>query len=193
MRNEVRICGFGGQGVVMAGHVLGKAAAAYDGLTAIQTQSYGPEARGGAARSEVVIADRPIGYPRLLSANILVAMSQEAFRKFKTDLREDAVVIVDPDLVIDHEVDRKTYLVPATRIAEELGNKITANIVMVGALTAITRIVTREAMIQSVLESVPSRFRDLNQRAFEEGYRAGEAALAQEQSVTPTATEPAYA
>jgi 2-oxoglutarate ferredoxin oxidoreductase subunit gamma len=193
MRNEVRICGFGGQGVVMAGHVLGKAAAAYDGLTAIQTQSYGPEARGGAARSEVVIADRPIGYPRLLSANILVAMSQEAFRKFKTDLREDAVVIVDPDLVIDHEVDRKTYLVPATRIAEELGNKITANIVMVGALTAITRIVTREAMIQSVLESVPSRFRDLNQRAFEEGYRAGEAALAQEQSGTPTATEPAYA
>lgn len=193
MRNEVRICGFGGQGVVMAGHVLGKAAAAYDGLTAIQTQSYGPEARGGAARSEVVIADRPIGYPRLLSANILVAMSQEAFRKFKTDLREDAIVIVDPDLVIDHEVDRKTYLVPATRIAEELGNKITANIVMIGALTSITGVVTREAMIQSVLESVPSRFRDLNRRAFEEGYRAGEAALAQEQSGRPAPTEPAYA
>lgn len=176
MRHEVRICGFGGQGVVLAGHVLGKAAAVYDGLTAIQTQSYGPEARGGAARSEVVISDRPIGYPRVILPNILVAMSQEAFRKYHNDLRPDAQVIIDPDLVIDHDGKSTMYRIPATRIAEGLGNTITANIVMIGALTAITRIVSREAMLQSVLESVPARFQELNRRAFEAGYRAGQVA-----------------
>jgi 2-oxoglutarate ferredoxin oxidoreductase subunit gamma len=179
MKTEVRICGFGGQGVVLAGHVLGKAAAAYDNLTAIQTQSYGPEARGGAARSEVVISDKPIGYPRIVSADILVAMSQEAFHKFKNDVKEGGMVIVDPELVIDHEVDRATYKVPASRIADNLGNKIIANIVMLGGLAAIARPVTREAMLESVLESVPARFKDLNRKAFEAGYAAGEEALAQ--------------
>lgn len=181
MKREVRICGFGGQGVVLAGHVLGKAAAAFDNLTAIQTQSYGPEARGGAARSEVVISDKPIGYPRIVSADILVAMSQEAFHKFRSDLKEHAVVIVDPDLVLDHEVDRRTYTVPATRLAEGLGNKITANIVMLGAVTAITGVVSRDAIIASVLESVPARFKELNQRALEAGFAAGEAALTREE------------
>ncbi len=183
MRLEVRICGFGGQGVVLAGHVLGKAAATGDGLTAIQTQSYGPEARGGAARSEVVISDKAIGYPRIVSADILVAMSQEAFHKFKGDLKETGVVIVDPDLVIDHEVARKTYTVCATQIAEDLGNKITANIVMLGALTAIAKPVSREAMLQSVLESVPARFQDLNRRAIEAGFAAGDEALSLEESL----------
>ncbi len=186
MKQEIRICGFGGQGVVLAGHVLGKAAAAYDGLTAILTQSYGPEARGGAARTEVVISDRAIGYPRIVSADILVAMSQEAFRKFKDDIREHGIVIVDPDLVIEHEVERKTYLVPSTRIAEELGNKITANVVMVGALTSITEVVTRDAMMQSVLETVPARFKDLNRRALEAGFRAGEEARSVETTLALT-------
>lgn len=181
MRQEVRIGGFGGQGVVLAGHVLGKAAAAFDGLTAIQTQSYGPEARGGAARSEVVISDKPIGYPRIVTANILVAMSQESFHKFKHELKEHAVVIVDPDLVIDHEVERRIYTVRATKIAEELGNKITANIVMLGALTAITGVVSRSAIIEAVMESVPSRFRDLNRRALEAGFSAGESELTREE------------
>lgn len=183
MKKEIRIGGFGGQGVVLAGHVLGKAAAAYDNLNAIQTQSYGPEARGGAARSEVVISDKPIGYPRIVSADVLVAMSQEAFRKFKDDVKDNGVVIVDPDLVIEHEVNRKTYTVCATQIAEDLGNKITANIVMLGALTAISRVVSREAMTQSVLESVPSRFIELNRRALEAGFAAGEEALTLEESL----------
>ncbi len=178
MKQEIRICGFGGQGVVLAGHVLGKAAAAFDGLNAIQTQSYGPEARGGAARSEVIISDAPVGYPRIVSADVLVAMSQEAFQKFKTDLKEQAIVILDPDLVIDQTLDRPAYHVPASRIAENLGNKIIANIVMLGALTSIAQIVSRKAMLEAVLETVPARFKDLNQRAFEAGYEAGEAARA---------------
>jgi 2-oxoglutarate ferredoxin oxidoreductase subunit gamma len=188
MKQEVRICGFGGQGVVLAGHVLGKAAAAYDGLTAILTQSYGPEARGGAARTEVVVADGPIGYPRIVTADILVAMSQEAFSKFKNDVRENGTVIIDPDLVIHHDVERTTYLVPSTRIAEELGNKIIANIVMMGALTTISGLVSREAMIESVLESVPSRFQELNRKALEAGFAAGEQALAQGQPSVAAAT-----
>jgi 2-oxoglutarate ferredoxin oxidoreductase subunit gamma len=177
MRHEIRICGFGGQGVVLAGHVLGKAAAAYDGLTAIQTQSYGPEARGGAARSEVIISDQKIGYPRIVSTTILVAMSQEAFHKFRGDLNEQAIVLVDPDLVLDHQVDRPTYRVMATRIAEELGNKIIANIVMVGALAAVASPVTRNAIIDSVMESVPDRFKELNRRALDAGFQAGEEAI----------------
>lgn len=179
MKKEIRICGFGGQGVVLAGHVLGKAAAAFDGLSAIQTQSYGPEARGGAARSEVVIADVPIGYPRIVTADILVAMSQEAFSKFKDDVREGGVIIFDPDLVIEQETSGRAYQVPASRIAESMGNKIIANIVMLGALTAIARPVSKEAMTEAVMESVPARFKDLNRRALEEGYKAGEAALAE--------------
>lgn len=178
MKKEVRICGFGGQGVVLAGHVLGKAAAAYDGLSAIQTQSYGPEARGGAARSEVIISDGPIGYPRVVSADIVVALSQEAFNKFTENLKDDCIVIVDPDLVHDHTIDRPIYKVGAAKIAEELGNKIIANIVMLGALTAIAKPVSIEAMTESVLESVPSRFRDLNKRALERGYQAGQEAVA---------------
>lgn len=179
MKKEVRICGFGGQGVVLAGHVLGKAAAAYDNLNAIQTQSYGPEARGGAARSEVVISDKPIGYPRVVTADILVAMSEEAYQKFHADVRDGALVIVDPDLVLSFNKEDKIYQVPASRIAEELGNKIIANIVMLGALTTISEVTTKEAMTESVLESVPSRFKDLNKLALERGFQAGEEAKAQ--------------
>lgn len=177
MKKEVRICGFGGQGVVLAGHALGKAAAAFDNLVAIQTQSYGPEARGGAARSEVVISDKSIGYPRIVQADILVAMSLEAFQKFKDDVREDGVVIYDPDLVVDAEVDRKSYKVPASQIAQDMGNKIIANIVMLGALTTITNVVSKEAMVSSVLESVPARFKDLNRSALEKGFQVGEEVL----------------
>jgi len=179
MKKEVRICGFGGQGVVLAGHVLGKAAAAYDNLHAIQTQSYGPEARGGAARSEVVISDKPIGYPRIVTADILVAMSQEAFLKFTSDVRQDGLIIVDPDLVLDPIVDKTMYKVYASRIADELGNKIIANIVMLGALIAISGIVSRDAITGSVLESVPARFKELNTRALERGFQAGKEALGQ--------------
>lgn len=177
MRQEIRICGFGGQGVITAAVILGKAAAVFDNLIANQTQSYGPEARGGAAKAEVVISSQPIGYPCVLSADVVVAMSQEAFTKYKRDVKVNGIVIVDPDLVIDHRIDHPVYKVRATEIAEGLGNTIVANIVMLGALTAIAQPVSREAIIASTLESVPARFTDLNRRALEAGFQAGEDAV----------------
>lgn len=177
MRQEIRICGFGGQGVITAAVILGKAATVYDGLIANQTQSYGPEARGGAAKSEVIISSEPIGYPCVIAADVLVAMSQEAFNKYHAGVKDSGIVIVEPDLVTDHATDRRLYAVQATRIAEELGNTIVANIVMLGALIGIAQPVSREAIIASTLESVPSRFQELNRQALEAGFEAAERAL----------------
>lgn len=178
MRQEIRICGFGGQGVITAAVILGKAAAVFDELIACQTQSYGPEARGGAAKAEVVISDQVIGYPCVRAADVLVALSQEAFRKYKQAVKSDGIVIVDPDLVIDHTISQVVYKVRATAIAEDLGNTIVTNIVMLGALVAIAQPVSWDAMLTATLESVPSRFTDLNRRALEAGYAAGMEACA---------------
>jgi 2-oxoglutarate ferredoxin oxidoreductase subunit gamma len=175
MRKEIRICGFGGQGVITAAVILGKAAAVFDGLVACQVQSYGPEARGGAARAEVIIADQPIGYPGISTADILVAMSQEAFTRYSCELNPDGLIIADPDTVFNRETNQPLYPIPSTRIAEDLGNVVVANIVMLGALTALTRVVTPEAMLAATLASVPSRFKALNQHALEAGIAAGQA------------------
>lgn len=169
MRKEIRICGFGGQGVITAAVILGKAAAVYAGLTACQVQSYGPEARGGAARAEVIIADGPIGYPGVSAADILVAMSQEAFTRYGREVRPGALIIIDPDIVFGADVPPTAQPVRATRIAEELGNPVVANIVMLGALAALSGVVSPEAMLEATLASVPARFKDLNRQALEAG------------------------
>jgi 2-oxoglutarate ferredoxin oxidoreductase subunit gamma len=173
MRQEIRICGFGGQGVITAAVILGKAAAVYDGLIACQVQSYGPEARGGAARAEVIIADGPIGYPGVSTADILVAMSQEAFTRYGREVKPGCVIIIDPDIVFSHDVPQTIYPVRATKIAEDLGNAVAANIVMLGALTALTGAVSQEAIMAATLASVPARFKDLNRSALEAGFAAG--------------------
>jgi 2-oxoglutarate ferredoxin oxidoreductase subunit gamma len=173
MRNEIRICGFGGQGVITAAVILGKAAAVYDGLTACQVQSYGPEARGGAARAEVIIADGPIGYPAVTSANILVAMSQEAFTRYGREVRPDGVIIVDPDLVFSWDLPHTVYPVRSTRIAEGLGNGVVANIVMLGALAALTGAVSADGLTAATVDSVPARFEALNREALAAGLAAG--------------------
>lgn len=172
MRQEIRISGFGGQGVITAAVILGKAAAVYDNLIASQTQSYGPEARGGAAKSEVIISSDPIGYPCVIAADVMVAMSQEAFHKYHTGVKPTGIIIIDPDLVIDYNQERTLYKVRATRIADDLGNTVVANIVMLGALVALTQPVSREAIFASTLESVPKRFQDLNKQALEAGFQA---------------------
>lgn len=177
MKKEVRICGFGGQGVILAGFIIGKAASVYENYQAVQSQSYGPEARGGAARSEIIISDEKIGYPRPLSVDILLAMSQESFDSYRKDIRDDTVIIVDPDLVKKHDIGRPLYKVHAQKIAEELGNKIVTNIVMVGAFTSISGLLKPEAVKESVIDSVPKRFIDLNVKAFERGFEAGKNAL----------------
>ena len=177
MRKEIRISGFGGQGVVLAGYILGKAFSLYQGLEAVMTQSYGPEARGGAARSEVIVSDEKIGYPRPTGVDLLVAMSQESFDTYRDDLNKDTKIVVDPDLVPRHDIGRPVYTVQAQKIAESLGNKIVTNIVMVGASTAIFGLLDEEAVKKSVLDSVPKRFIELNEKAYMKGLEAGKNAL----------------
>ena len=128
MRQEVRIGGFGGQGVIMTGIVIGKAASLFDGKNAVQTQSYGPEARGGASKTEVVISDEPIDYPKVQAPDIFIAMSQTALMKYKDDLKEEGILIIDPDLVNEDDIadfvaDKKIKLfrAPATRTATHDG------------------------------------------------------------------------
>ena len=177
MKKDIRICGFGGQGVILAGFIIGKAASVFENYHAVQSQSYGPEARGGAARSEVIISDEKIGYPRPIGVDCLVAMSQESFDTYRDDIRDDAVIILDPDLVKKHDIGRPLYKVHALKIAEELGNKIVTNIVMVGAFASIYGLLKPEAVKDSVIDSVPKRFTDLNVKAFERGLEAGKNAL----------------
>jgi 2-oxoglutarate ferredoxin oxidoreductase subunit gamma len=177
MKKEIRICGFGGQGVILAGFIIGKAASVFQNYQAVQSQSYGPEARGGAARSEIIISDKKIGYPRPLGVDVLLAMSQESFDSYRDDIRDDTIIVVDPDLVKKHEIGRPLYKVHAQEIAEKLGNKIVTNIVMVGAFTSISGILNPESVKESVIDSVPKRFTELNIKAFERGLEAGKNAL----------------
>lgn len=169
-RYEIRIAGFGGQGVVTAGYVLGRAACLFDGKNATQTQSYGPEARGGACTSEVVISEDVVDYPKVINPDVLLAMSQEAYVRYGEDIKNGGVIIVDKDLVsVENRRRGVTYFeVPSTAVAEELGNKIVANIVMLGALVALTDVVSREAIRRSVEERFP-KAAEINLRALEKG------------------------
>ena len=173
MKKEMRICGFGGQGVILSGFIFGKAASVFMDYNAVKSQSYGPEARGGAARSEVIISDEKIGYPRPTSVDFFIAMSQEAFDTYRKDIRKDTVVVIDPDLVPKHNIGQPVHKVHAQKIAEKLGNKIVTNIVMVGAATAIFDVLKHDAVREAVIDSVPKKFIELNKKAFEEGLEAG--------------------
>ena len=173
MKKEIRICGFGGQGVILSGFIIGKAASVFMEYHAVQSQSYGPEARGGAARSEVIISDEKIGYPRPTSVDFFIAMSQEAFDTYRKDIRKDTVIVVDPDLVPKNNIGQPVHKVHAQQIAEKLGNKIVTNIVMVGAATAIFDVLKHDAVREAVIDSVPKRFIELNKEAFEKGLEAG--------------------
>jgi 2-oxoglutarate ferredoxin oxidoreductase subunit gamma len=170
MRKEIRIAGFGGQGIVLAGRILGEAAI-NAGFKAVQTQSYGPESRGGAARSEVVISDKKIDYPRVMEADILVALSQPSYDKYHDDVKKNTMVIVDANLVESH--DKKLKKVQFTKIADSLGKKIVANIVMLGYLTAILDVVPKKKMSETIKNNIPKGTEKINLKAFEEGYKLG--------------------
>lgn len=175
LRWEVRISGLGGQGILMAGYVLGKAASLFDDRYAVQIESYGPEARGSRARTDVVISTEEIDYPYVGEPDVLIALSQDAFNYYSKTLERDGVIIVDEDLVeVEGDLEGvKLFRVPATRIALDLGRKIVANIVMLGAFSAITRIVSFDALKSAVLESVPRGTEELNLRALEAGWNFG--------------------
>ena len=173
-RREVRLSGFGGQGIILAGHIIGQAASIFDGKNATFVQDYGPEARGGACRADVVISDEPALYPYIIAPSVLVAMSQEAYNKYHDRNNHDALVIIDEDLVKPIQtVGRKLLTMPATRIAEELGRVAVANVVMLGFLSAVTDVVSLQAMKKSILASVPKGTEELNMKAMERGYAYG--------------------
>jgi 2-oxoglutarate ferredoxin oxidoreductase subunit gamma len=175
-RTEIRLTGFGGQGIILSGYIIGKAAAIHDKKQATFTQSYGPESRGGACSAQVIISDEPVSYPHLINPSILVVMSQEAYNKYAPTLRDGVLLIVDQDLVEmgDLPGDVKLLSVPATCLAEELGRKIVANIVMLGFFAAVTDVISVEAMREAVRTSVPKGTEELNLRAFEKGYEYGQ-------------------
>ncbi|MBA4180860.1 MAG: pyruvate ferredoxin oxidoreductase [Anaerolinea sp.] len=175
-RHEVRLAGFGGQGIILSGYILGKAAALYDGKDAVFSQSYGPEARGGACAAEVVIDDDAVDYPVLTRPDILVLMSQEAAIKYSADMADDAVVLIDDDLVTAG-AGRMVYGAPTTRIAEEMGRRLVANIAMLGFLTGATSVVGRAAMEEAIRTTVPPKTIDLNLRAFGAGFDHGQRAV----------------
>jgi len=179
MRKDIRIAGFGGQGIILAGIVIGKAAALHDNIYAVQTQSYGPEARGGASRTEIVVSNEDVDYPKVQNPDIFVAMSHTALIAYLDDLKDNGILIVDPDMISEEEVmpfvqkhNIKLYKAPATRTAaEEIGIKIVANIVMIGAITRITKVVSEEAARVAIAESVPPGTEKKNLAAFEAGLK----------------------
>lgn len=170
-RTEVRIGGFGGQGIVLAGVLLGRAALD-DGRHAVQNQSYGAEARGGAARSEVIVADGPIVYPEVVAPDILVCLSQAALDRYLKDLRPEGVLVVDAELVaqVPHWPGRGLCEQPFTAVAErELGRAIAANMVMLGFVAALTGVVGLPALKRAVAAGAPAGTEALNLRAVERG------------------------
>jgi 2-oxoglutarate ferredoxin oxidoreductase subunit gamma len=173
-RREIRIAGFGGQGVVLSGAIVGKAASIYDKGFAALTQSYGPEARGGSCTAEVVISREPIDYPYVTSPQVIIILAQEAYAKYGQSLPEGTLVIIDPDLVSpDPSHNPAPLSMPATRMAREMGRVVVANIIMLGFLAAVSDLVSQEALRSSVLASVPEGTGDFNLKAFDLGYNYG--------------------
>jgi 2-oxoglutarate ferredoxin oxidoreductase subunit gamma len=168
MRKEIRIAGFGGQGVVLAGYILGKACSIYAGLEAVMTQSHGPEARGGASSADLVISEEPIAYPFVQCPDYLVVLSQEAYTKFRPTCKTTVQVFIDEDLVVPQDGD-KVYSVPATQLAEDIGRRIVANVVMLGFFTATSGLVEAQTMHRALEASVKAKTLSLNLDAFKAG------------------------
>ncbi len=178
MKKEILITGFGGQGIVLAGQVLGMAACITDHLESTLTQSYGPEARGGACSAQVIISNEAIHYPYVRNPDILVCMSQTGYDKYCTLLKPDGTLIIDQDMVKSTDsMSGKIFPIPATRIAEELGRKMMANIVMLGFVTAVTGAASLKGMLASVADSVPKGTEGANIAAFNKGHDFGQALL----------------
>lgn len=173
--SEIRITGLGGQGVILSGYIIGKAASLYNNQHATLTQSFGPEARGSACSAQVIVSDEKVLYPYITVPQVLIAMSNDGYVKYKDTIARDAIILYEKDLVkiTEHDPKIKAYGVPATRIAEELGRKIILNIVMLGFFGSITELIAREALHKAVEYSVPSGTEELNLKAFNKGYDFG--------------------
>jgi 2-oxoglutarate ferredoxin oxidoreductase subunit gamma len=174
-KTEIKIGGFGGQGVILSGYIIGRAASIYDNKYATMIQAFGPEARGSSASAQLIISDETITYPYITTPNLMVLMSQEAYTKFSLELVTGGTLITEEELVTPNNLrkDIKHFSIPATRFAEELGRKMVLNIVMMGFTTAISHVVSEKAMIEAVKVSVPKGTEDLNLKAFLNGLEYG--------------------
>jgi 2-oxoglutarate ferredoxin oxidoreductase subunit gamma len=175
MTTEIRFSGFGGQGIIRLALISGKALSLYGDKYATMNQSFGPEARGSACASQLLVSDDRILYPYITVPQILICMSQEAYDLYEPGLSDKGILIIDTDLVKPRDVRDKIkfFSVPSTRFAEELGNRIFANLIMLGFFTAVTKITTPEVMKKALPGLVPDRFLDLNMKAFDKGYDFG--------------------
>jgi 2-oxoglutarate ferredoxin oxidoreductase subunit gamma len=175
-KSELRIGGLGGQGVILCGMIIGKAASIYDGRHATLIQAFGPEARGSACSTQVTLSDRPVSYPYVKNPDVLIVMSPDAAKQFLPQLKPGGLLLYEQDLVTPPAElpEGVTALgVPATRFAEELGRKLVLNIVMVGFFVGVTDLVSYAAAEKAVLNSVPRGTEDLNVQALKKGYAYG--------------------
>ena len=175
MRKEICLSGSGGQGLILAGIILAEAAGIYDGFEVAQTQSYGPEARGGASRSEVIISNEKIDYPKIIKSDILLALTQKACDKYVQNLKDDGILLVDStDIVKIPSFSGKIYQYPITEDALKiLGNQLVANIISLGIIVQLTAIVSRDAIENAVEARIPERIKELNKRALDHGFQIG--------------------
>ncbi len=176
---EIRFAGYGGQGIIRSGIITGRAASIYDNKHGTMSQSFGPEARGGACSSQLVVSKSKVLYPYITNSDFLVAMSQAGYDKFESEMHEGGVLLYDEDLVKPNPPrgNIKTFAIPATRFAEQLGKKIVANVVMLGFFTAVAKVVSYDAMKKAIPDSVPEKAIDLNMKAFDRGYEYGKEML----------------
>ena len=183
-RYEIRLSGSGGQGLILAGIILAEAAGVYDGKYVAQTQSYGPEARGGASKAEVVLSDEEIDYPMATRPDLLLAMNQSSCDAYYYDMKPEGMLVVDSTFVTNTPT-TKAIRIPFTQLArKELGREMVANIVALGALATLTNMVSPQALETAVLARVPSGTEELNRRALQLGSRKAREILEERQPET---------
>jgi len=172
---EIRIAGFGGQGIILSGYIIGKAAAIYDNKFSTLIQSFGPEARGSSCSAQLIISDSQILYPYLVTPDVSIILSRDAYEKFSGEMINGGIMLIEKDLVQPEKAPKNVsmYAIPATRLAEDMGRKIVMNIITVGFFSAITNVTSYEATRKAVETSVPSGTEQLNLKAFDTGYEYG--------------------
>ena len=176
---EIRIAGFGGQGIILAGYIIGKAAAIFDDKFSTLIQSFGPEARGSSCSAQLLISQVQILYPYLVQPEVSIILSRDAYDKFGGELKTGGIMLIEKDLVHPEKVPKgvKVFAIPATRLAEEMGRKIVMNIITVGFFAATTGITSYEATRKAVESSVPPGTEEMNIKAFDTGYNFGKELL----------------
>jgi len=161
---SVRFGGFGGQGIVLSSIIIATGAVIHEGKSAIQTQSYGPESRGGSSKAEVIVSDHEIDYPIVEKADVLVALSQEALDKYLPDTLENGVVIIDPAFI--KEIPKGNHLklveVPSAKLADEIGSRLAANMIILGAVVALTSVISEESLNKAIKDNTPPASHQMN-------------------------------